>query len=88
MKPRLFGKLLRMKPSQLDVAGYRDGLKGVDPQFVKRWSPRSMSGGAFSGPIMTLGRLHVGRHLVLIYNRGDSYTRLKTMVTGRSSLAC
>ena len=37
-----------MKPSELDVAGYRDGLKGVDPQFVKRWSPRSMSGEGLS----------------------------------------
>ena len=38
-----------MKPSELDIAGYRDGLKGVDPQFV-RWSPRSMSGRGFRGP--------------------------------------
>ena len=44
-----------MKPSELDVAGYRDGLKGVDPQFVKRWSPRSMSGeGLSEDQIMSL----------------------------------
>ena len=44
-----------MKPSELDVAGYRDGLKGVDPQFVKRWSPRSMSGeGLSENQIMSL----------------------------------
>ena len=37
-----------MKFSELDVAKHRDGLKGVDQQFVNRWSPRSMSGQALS----------------------------------------
>ena len=37
-----------MKFSELDVAKHRDGLNGVDHQFVNRWSPRSMSGRALS----------------------------------------
>ena len=36
-----------MKSSELDVAGYRDGLKGVDPQFVKMVSKIDVWRGAF-----------------------------------------
>ena len=37
-----------MKFSELDVAKHRDGLNGVDQQFINRWAPRSMSGQALS----------------------------------------
>ena len=37
-----------MKFSEPDGAKHRDGLNGVDQQFVNRWSPRSMSGRALS----------------------------------------
>jgi len=44
-----------MKVNEIDPLEHRDGQHGVDPLFVKRWSPRAMSGEAVSeGALMRL----------------------------------
>ena len=43
-----------MKSFESDVTKYRDGLKSVDQQFIKRWSQRSMSGQGLSKDQMKL----------------------------------
>lgn len=37
-----------MKVNEIDPQQHRDGQHGVDPLFVKRWSPRAMNGEAVS----------------------------------------
>ena len=43
-----------MKAFESDVTKYRDGLRSVDQQFIKRWSQRSMSGQGLSKDQMKL----------------------------------